>query len=1463
MRAIIADVRRGCRIVSCLLAAFAAFAAAQTAQAATKKGWMGSGDRYWTTSGNWKDISANADGYFLRSGEGTTLDATKRTILFNQSTSISIKISVESAGTSASVPYVFLADSDSYGLTTSGNFDVGTWKAGHLAIQRGTFKCNQLNVGGGDATSGDVLVIGGSGNNATVTATGKVSINKETVQVKGDGKLICQSWAAAGNTDNNTGTLVIDGGEVQHSTANYLTIGDTEKATGYVYVKNGGKYSNTGSHSNGLCVGQKNVGTLDVDNGTVDLGTKKLMLCDNTNGKATVNVKNGAVVTMGCVAYGTGTGGATMTIDGGTVKAGADNSDFMPALANLDVYVGENGATFDTDGHIITIGENLKDVSGKTGSVRFVGGGIATLSAAGEYTGVTTVEVGTTLHVPSPAGVGGGFAVSVPAETPATGTYSLLVCDGEGAFTAAVLDGVAAPAGATLSLSRDGKVVLCTYGDGGPVWIGGTSGSLSDAANWGNNAVPGAGTNCVIGVSGAATLTVGDSFAASSITFPADSAAVTINAAAGESITGIVAITNLSLTTSHTNNVPVHFAGNIQVKQAADHYDHRTLPHVTFAGGAYAGAGGSIETGSTVNWSRCIFGEYSLGNTEDSRLTAPVYSNCRPAVTDNSTLYVPFAGRLTELYVGVGAKVFIGDMALDGRLLYQNYGEVVVTNMTVTGSSDVFVSHNQGTTTPGVFKFESVTNSLSSKWFYLSDYNAASKNVFYIGAGGLNFTSDTASYCLGNQKGTDNLDTIRPWYSDFTIADGGNEYNVAFDYGATFCTDDEGGIGRTITIASGTRAAYASPVVVSGSGTLKVNKPCQNAVQPQVVVTDTATLEYAAGASLGTGPLTLGTGTTFVVASADLPIPVASLTLPESGKATIQISGNALADDDYEVLFVTAGLPAGFADKINIVLPDGTSENRRLYTTDNGTMRLIVGSGDVPDPYTWTGAANDGKMNTAGNWRGGVVPPTGATVFIQSTGGAIVNDIENFAPAFITFGYGTDTVTISGNAITGVAAITNLSTTASHTINAPVAFADKILVVQGAMSWEQRSNPSIHFAGGVTGTTFADGTARYLKGAFYLSTGADWVANTQGSNTRWGLPAGSSLTLPSATDTCELALGDSSTSGGAFTTGVMRTSARLLCWNYGEYVVTNEFTATFPANAVHYCGYENISNGKFKFEKVTLDGAYNSPFKFGNERNASDLGTQRFLIGNGGLCFADGASQNLRYETGGMKNDSTVRVDPWHGDYTIHTKSASNPTDFTVTAKTYFGTTDEGGNACTVTDEGVINSYGSAADINIDGNGKFVVNAVCAATCPVTVTNTATLAINAGKKLTTGATAVNDGATLEVAESGTVAFGGALTLKAGAALGFNYTNRNEPVLDLTDKAVTFDEGAATNVVVKISADAGKRAKVGANVLTSGGKFADATVSLAPGAPDWVNGISVVDGEIVLDAKPMGTILIVR
>ena len=1465
----------GAKSLKYLLAGLFVFAMAQSAQA-TYYYWTGAKDDYWDTSGNWTKVNSSNGRLFNQKSY------TRTTVKFQNATDQgSERISVERGFTTSS-PLVFLATSDSNGVKTTGNLEVGYnngQSGGKLDIQRGTYQCGKVVLGQNKDSQDPHIWMGGSGNNVVLTSTGKVEMNKGTLHVKSNGKLICQGWAAAGNKDSTSGTLEIDGGEVQHNTANYLTIGDTASSTGYVYVKNGGKYSNTGSNANGLCVGQKGTGTLEVDNGTVDLGTKAMMLCDNTNGKATVNVKNGGVVTMGGVTYGTGTGGATMTIDGGTIKAAQDNADFIPALDNLNVYVGASGATFDTDGHVVTIGENLQNKSGEAGAVTFKGGGAATLSAEGSYTGTTTVEVGTTLIVPTPGSIGAGLVVVAPVETPADGIYTILSCSGEGVFTDAVLDGVAAPTGATLSVSPDGKTVRCTYGDGGPVWIGGTSGSLSDPTKWANGAVPGVGTNCVIGVSSAATLTVGDTFAASSITFPADSAAVTINASGNESMTGIAAITNLSLTASHTINVPVYFTGDIQVKQdaMADEGD-LTKAHVVFAGGAYAAPDCAIESGSTsAVYSRCMFGEYHLASTAGNPWDAQYYgSDKRVCLADNSTLYVPYAGIWTELHVCSGARVFVGDMTMahsgntNHRVSHQNYGEVVVTNLTLTGTADRFCTYNQPVSSPSVFKFNSITNKMTTNWFYFGDKNCATAGTYYIGEGGLNFENSTSCYCLGGSNMADNKATLRPWYSDFTVQDiGDGNRGLAFDHDVEICTDDEGDTGRTITINAKTYARNNPTITVSGSGTLKVNNTNNNAAQPTVTVKDTATLAFAAGASLGTGPLVLGAGTTLALASGAEPIVVSSLTLPESGTATIQITGDAaLADGEYALLLSTEGLPAGFETKINVVAPEGTSAARRLYTSDSGTLCLLVGDGPLPDPYTWTGAASDGKMNTPGNWRGNAVPPTGAKVIIPPTAGTLDNNIEGFAPASITFGYGDGAVTIGGNAITGVAAITNNSA-ATHTINVPVAFADKILVAQGAMAWDLRSNPSIRFAGGVTGTTFADGTARYLDGAFDLSTGADWVANTTGSDKYWGLSAGSWLTLPEASDTSELVLGDSNTAGGAFTTGVQRTSARLCCYNYGEYVVTNEFIADFPANAGHFCGYDKISNGKFKFEKMTLSGAYNQPFKFGNSNsNTGDTGTQRFYIGRGGLCFADGASQNLRYESGGAKNNATVRIEPWYGDYTIHTKGAANPTDFTISTVTYFGTTDENGNACTVTDEGVINSYGSAAQIHFDGKGTFVANAVGTATCPVTVHGGSgtTLAINPGKKLTTGSMTVNSGATLKVAESGTVTLGGDLTLNDGACLGFNFTGRRDAMPQLalaSGKTLSFAEGATTNITVKITSDVGWPIG-GEKVLTDCGGFTKEIVSLSSDAPQWVDGLSVNDdGNIVLTVKKFSTMILIR
>ena len=477
------------------------------------------------------------------------------------------------------------------------------------------------------------------------------------------------------------------------------------------------------------------------------------------------------------------------------------------------------------------------------GEIAFSGEGTVTLKvsdaslADGEYTLITS-----TANLP--ANVATAFAVEIPTESP----YFLYTPD-----------------------NRELRLLVGDVAPAASVWTGTVGdGKMSTAGNW-VGGVPSAGSTVCIPSTAATIDNDIDGFAPASITFGYGPGVVTIS---GKPITGVAAITNLSTTASHTIDAPVYFAGDIQVKQAAmAELGDLTKSHITFAGGAYAAPGYAIENGSfTAVFSRCMFGKYYLANAAGNPWTATVQgSGNRICLADNSTLYVPYAGLVTELYVGNGAKVDVGAMAMGGkgRVSYRNNGEMVVTNLTLSGTVDRFMCYNQGTTVSPVFKLERIETSMTGNWCYFCDGNAASKGVYYIGAGGLNFSSASAtgSFCIGRDTAND-VQTLRPWYSDFTIGDRGNgSACFVVQHDVTFCTDDESGVGRTITMDAITRGNATAPsITVSGSGTLRVNKAAINTTQPPVTVTNTATLAIKPGASLTTSTTTLNSGTTLEVA---------------------------------------------------------------------------------------------------------------------------------------------------------------------------------------------------------------------------------------------------------------------------------------------------------------------------------------------------------------------------------------------------------------------------------------------------------------------------------------------------------------------------------------------------------------------------------------------------------------------
>ena len=516
--------------------------------------------------------------------------------------------------------------------------------------------------------------------------------------------------------------------------------------------------------------------------------------------------------------------------------------------------------------------------------------------------------------------------------------------------------------------------------------------------------------------------------------------------------------------------------------------------------------------------------------------------------------------------------------------------------------------------------------------------------------------------------------------------------------------------------------------------------------------------------------------------------------------------------------------------------------------SDNWTGTVLPQGVDTATTYIWTGANGDGNMNTDGNWYGNAAPSTtGAVVYIPAAKTAtIVNNIENFAPASITFGFGSGQVTIGGNAIEGVAAITNLSL-AVQTFNAPVS-GNAIDIY----------NTSTHcaFRGGITlgSATFSGANteaARALAGAWTF-TGGDAYTWTPVENNR--VMDNSSVTVEGELlDAVNLSIDAGCVVTAATLRATGNAKSAITKTNNGSLVVTG--ACNIETGADYYLASPADDS---KENSATVEfGSYIANNSGGWPRiNAKDI-----IVGAGGISipFASGehiavlaGSPVLHSRTGEFSIDQS-------SSQSYYTAKSSNTTTIDTTQ---YGTEDVPAEVTINARFYKRNDNWPGGAMNVTGCGTLLFNSVSDFTGGLTVTDMATVAVNPGKQPGAGTVTVNNGATLQVAQSGTVALAGGLTLADGAALGFNFTGKQTaPVLNVTGKTVTLNGNK--DVTVKVSAADGIRPKGGSYVMTSGGKFADATVSLAADAPDWVSRVKVENGEIVLDVKRKGFVLIVK
>ena len=784
-----------------------------------------------------------------------------------------------------------------------------------------------------------------------------------------------------GNKSGKTSTLVMTGGKMK-TTSDYSRIG-VGGGDGVFTIK-GGSFDNLESNNKNITLGQDSgsSGTLNIQGGTFTAGGYVALNYNAGAKQSIVNLTGGTLEVNRIYLNNAGTSGGTIIIDGGTLKANENRTDFLPVHESLHVYVGDAGATFDTSGFNITIEEEIENKSGEIGSVRFMGGGTVTLKNMPSYTGKTLVTAGTKIETTRAIAekiISTGLELSGIPEIDAP--YIILSSDEDlsGLNLSNVSCGLDAIYNVVLSDDKKSIVITCT---GIPaLYIGPCDGSLSEGENWSSGVVPTRG-NAYIYCESPANLVMSDAFSPSSITFIHESASIAISG--DGKIVDVTSITNLS-SVSHTINVPVYFKGNIQVKQEAmaDRGD-LIRAHITFARGAHAAPGYTIENcDSDAVHSRCMFGKYYLYPSKDNPWTVAAYGETkRLCLAENSELHVPYVGKLTELYVGAGAKTFVGDMVLDGRLMYHmaTGGEMIVTNsLTAVGDTDMYVSWKQGTSVSGVFKFESITNSITSgKSLYLADGNATSKHVFYIGAGGLNFLNahNQACYTIGRDTTASNIETIRPWYSDFTIARNdqrtaeGQDWDVIFNSTVDFCTSDEKGIGRTITLDALTRAGSGVAIFVSGNGMLRVKKTAKNYSQPTVTVKDTATLAYTSGASLGASMTTVQANATLQVAESGTVELGGNLTLKNNAclgfnwtdriAPMLALSGKTVTFDAGATVVVKISTvqgkrargghnvltsSGGAFEGVNVALADGAPEWTRGIIVENGEIVLKASYG--------------------------------------------------------------------------------------------------------------------------------------------------------------------------------------------------------------------------------------------------------------------------------------------------------------------------------------------------------------------------------------------------------------------------------------------------------------------------------------------------------------------------------------
>ena len=270
------------------------------------------------------------------------------------------------------------------------------------------------------------------------------------------------------NLELINGGVVVDGADI--AVTNSVQIGNAGDVETHYRQKGG---SLTINNRLSLGMNSKSINVFEVLGGTLTMIGTPIRFSYN----AQFLLKGGVVSPTSIMIESASDNKNVFLFDGGILKAQKGNNTMFPASDKLALKVGANGGTFDTAGFTdIEFADAFESAvdEGTDGGMKYIGGGSAKITGEINYTGPTTVEIGTTITIADRANIfgegKGGLRCFLPDPKSEGSTYvTILTTTGADSFTAADLKKCAPAVGSgaiAFRLSNNGKSIQARRSNG-------------------------------------------------------------------------------------------------------------------------------------------------------------------------------------------------------------------------------------------------------------------------------------------------------------------------------------------------------------------------------------------------------------------------------------------------------------------------------------------------------------------------------------------------------------------------------------------------------------------------------------------------------------------------------------------------------------------------------------------------------------------------------------------------------------------------------------------------------------------------------------------------------------------------------------------------------------------------------------------------------------------------------------